>query len=321
MKHAKTLKSVLILVAIQVTLVTAFVLPSHKPEPHHVPVGYVGSARLAAEIDGASPGAYSATRYASSRNARRAIAHRKIYGALVGDRRLLVASAASAPVAGLLAETFGGRNVEDLKPLAAEDPHGATLNLVFLPLIMIGLTGAFLLSRLGLSGRGLLVTELLFAALGGLAVVAVVGEGIGALPGSYLTLSAVAALTMLAVSLSTAGFVRLLGPGGMAVGALLFFLIGNPASGNGSAPQLLPGFWRVVSQWLPPGAGGSALRNVAYFDGDATLRPLLVLAAYALVGATLVLAADAIRRVSIVPGKRPATPPIRPAKPGRSFGA
>jgi len=86
---------------------------------------------------------------------------------------------------------------------------------------------------------------------------------------------------MLAVSLSTAGFVRLVGPGGMAVGGLLFFLIGNPGSGNASAPQLLPGFWRAVSQWLPPGAGGTTLRNVAYFDGNATLRPLLVLTSYA----------------------------------------
>jgi hypothetical protein len=66
-------------------------------------------------------------------------------------------------------------------------------------------------------------------------------------------------------------------------------LIANPASGNASAPELLPSFWRYVSQLMPPGAGGTTLRNTAYFDGNALLSPLLVLGAYAALGFTLVL--------------------------------
>jgi hypothetical protein len=77
---------------------------------------------------------------------------------------------------------------------------------------------------------------------------------------------------------------------------VLYLIIGNPASGNATAPELLPGFWRWISQFMPPGAGGTGLRNVAYFDGNATIRPVLVLMSYAIVGAALVFAADAIRR-------------------------
>jgi hypothetical protein len=47
---------------------------------------------------------------------------------------------------------------------------------------------------------------------------------------------------------------------------------------------------------MPPGAGGTGLRNTAYFDGNATIRPLLVLSTYAVGGALLVLGGEALRR-------------------------
>ena len=106
------------------------------------------------------------------------------------------------------------------------------------------------------------------------------------------------------MALPAAGLVRLLGPHGLAPAAVLFLLIGNPGSGNGSAPELLPGFWRAVGPLLPPGAGGTALRNVAYFDGAALARPLLVLLAFAAVGAAL-LAVSRRRAVAAPEAARP----------------
>jgi hypothetical protein len=76
---------------------------------------------------------------------------------------------------------------------------------------------------------------------------------------------------------------------------VLFLVIGNPASGNGTAPELLPDFWRHISQLMPPGAGGTGLRNIAYFDGAALAQPILVLTGYAVAGALLVAAADVVR--------------------------
>ena len=88
----------------------------------------------------------------------------------------------------------------------------------------------------------------------------------------------------------------MLGPAGLGVAALLFVVLGNPGSGNASAPELLPGFWRVAGQFLPPGAGGQALRDVAYFDGHALLIPAVVLAGWALFGAARLLIGRRARR-------------------------
>ena len=326
--HAKAsasgvLKIVVGLLVLQALLVAAFVLPGHKPEPHDVPIGVVGSSAPVDAATAAHPGAFEVERFASSADAREAIEERDVYGALVTlpgeQQRLLIASAASAPIAQALQGAFAGARdvaVEDLAPLAEEDPRGATLNLMFLPLMVVCFPAVILLGSLGLRPSRLIGGLVTFAALGGLAVVALVAGLLDALPGDYLKLSAVAALVILAIALFTAGLVRLLGHAGIGLAALLFIFVGNPASGNGTAPELLPDAWRAISQLLPPGAGGTSLRNVAYFDGNAVLQPLLVLTAYALVGALLVLAADPIRmrfsrrRAERIDGPRATDDPI-----------
>lgn len=210
---------------------------------------------------------------------------------------MLTASAASPTVAQLLRGAADENvPVRDLEPLDPDDPRGATINLLFLPLISVCFTAVLALGALRLSARALIGAVSLFAALGGLAVVALLAQGLGALPGDYLALSGVMALTILAMALPTAGLHRLLGQAGVGLGAVVFFVIGNPASGNGTAPELLPGFWRAIGQLMPPGAGGTGLRNTSYFDGNALPEPLLVLGSYVVVGALLVLVADAWRR-------------------------
>jgi hypothetical protein len=298
----KLAQVIVALVALQAVLVTAFVLPAHKPEPHGVDVAVVGPPELATALEAVHPGALDATLYPSEAAARGAIDERDVYGALVAgpQPRLLVATAASPAIAQLLqgaAQATGpAPAVEDVQPLVAEDPRGATLNLLFLPLVVVCLPAAALLAGLRLSTPQLLGAIGLFAALGGLAVVGLIAGVLDAMPGSYLELSAVAALVILASTLPVTAFVRLLGHGGLPLGALLFVLIGNPASGNGTAPELLPEPWRAIGQLMPSGAGGSALRNVAYFDGNAVLQPLLVLAAYATAGVLLLVGADLLAR-------------------------
>jgi hypothetical protein len=65
---------------------------------------------------------------------------------------------------------------------------------------------------------------------------------------------------------------------------IVFLVVGAPASGGGSAPELLPGFWRAVSQLLPPGAATTSMRDVVYFDGHGATGTLLVLGLYAALG-------------------------------------
>jgi hypothetical protein len=303
MKIPKLLKLTVALLAVLALFVAAFVLPSHKPEAHDVPLGLVGPAGVAKELERARPGALEVKQYASESDARHAILHREVYGALLVDdrasQRLLIASAASSTVAQALrttAEHRGSVAVEDVKPFVSEDPRGSTLNALFLALIIASSIAVLGLTSAALRGAKLIGAIALFAALGGLTIAGLVGEGIDALPGSYLGLAAVTALTIVAVALPTAGLQRLLGQAGGALGGLFFVLLANPASGNASAPEMLPGFWRAISQFMPPGAGGTGLRNTAYFDGNALLQPLLVLSAYATAGALLVFLGETLRR-------------------------
>jgi hypothetical protein len=299
----RTLVTVSWLLLAQAVLVAAFVLPGYKPEAHHVPVGVVGPQEVARALETKSGDDFTVTRYASESAARDAIDDRDVYGALIVDgkeRRLLTASAASNTVAQMLRgaadKAAGDVQVTDVKPLDSDDPRGATLNLLFLPLISVCFTAALAFGALSLSVRGLIAGVGAFAVLGGLAVTALLAYGLGALPGSYLALSGLTALTILAIALPVAGLHRLLGQAGIGVGAVLFLVIGNPASGNGTAPELLPGFWRWISQLMPPGAGGTGLRNTSYFDGAALGQPILVLTGYAVAGALLVGVADAVHR-------------------------
>jgi hypothetical protein len=292
----RAIGAVAMLLLLQGILVAAFVLPAHKPEPHDVPIGVVGHSTLVQALEQRQPGGWDVEQYASEAAARSAIEHRDVYAAAVGEDRLLVASAASATVATLLksaASAAPGMTVTELKPLAEGDPRGSILNTLFLPLLM----GASLtVMLLGPASRKLVAATAVFSALASVAIVGFVGSGLDGLPGPFWTLSAVTALVILAVTLPTAGFMRLFGQKGASAVAAFFVLLANPASGNGSAPELLPGFWRAIGQFMPPGAGGTSLRNVAYFDGNATLRPLLVLAGWALFGAALVFAAEVRRR-------------------------
>src|SRR5262245_54994006 len=122
---------VLALLVLQAALVLLFVMPARAPEPHGLPVGVVGPAS-ALQADGVAVQAYG-----DAEAARTAVREREVYGALVpAEGRMLVASAASPMVAQRLTSMAKGAPVEDVVPLASGDPRGATLNLLFLPLMI-----------------------------------------------------------------------------------------------------------------------------------------------------------------------------------------
>ena len=298
---------VIALLAVQAALVLLFVVPARAPEPHGLPVGVVGpAAALQARGD-----ALDVHRYADADAARAAIREREVYGAIVpAEGRVLVATAASPVVAQqLTAMAPAGARAEDVVPVAPGDPRGAALNLLFLPLMIACFPLAILLGRMRLPRTRLIGAVLGFSALSGLLLTALL-RSMDALPGPYLAVSAVAALVVAAIALTATGLVRLFGPAGLGIAAVLFVVLGNPGSGNASAPELLPGFWRVAGQLLPPGAGGQALRDVAYFGGHALLVPALVLAGWAIAGAALILIGN--RRAAALPAPAPAPAPAEP---------
>jgi hypothetical protein len=187
--------------------------------------------------------------------------------------------------------------VQDLVRPSTSDPNSSTAFSMLLSLILAGELGAVLIFTLG-QHRTALVR---LAAVGALAIGAglvsalVTNVVVGAFPDHFLAVWGVAALFVLAIGVPIAGFQALLGVGGTAVGAVMFLVIGNPASGGGSAPELLPAFWRHISQLLPPGAAITAMRDVVYFHGHGMTQALLVLGAYVILGIAAVLIVQALR--------------------------
>jgi hypothetical protein len=290
-------------VAIGVVLVTLFtfffVYPAHDPAPNELPLAVVGRGPAIdglefelEQVDGG--GAFDVKNVGDEAAARDAILDREIYAAIVprGSAELLVASAAGPAVASAVTavatELAAGAppTVTDVRPIDDDDPRGVVINVALIAMSVTSILGALLLFTLApqLVGRVRLAALAVFAVLGAVAAMLVVQVGIGALPGSFFVLVAVVALGIFAVSSVSAVLMQLVGPVGIGLSFMLFLMLGNPATGAASAPQLLPDPWSWAGQLLPPGALATAIRNVAYFDGAQTVSWLSVLAVWAAIG-------------------------------------
>jgi len=289
-------------IALQVAYVFFFVFPGHEPKPNGLKVGVVGSETEAGEahkqIQSVLPGA-TEVRLGSLPQARQAIKDRDVYGALVfepGGEQVLTAPPASFAVSSTLtAEALmaRARPVEVVK-LDDGDPRGVVLNLLIVPLVVTGLLGAQLAVLLIKGGpvRHRFLNVGGVAILSGFAVAALVGPILGVLPGVLPLLAAAIALAIFSLLTVGGGLIRLLGPAGLGIGFAIFLMIGSPASGAATAPELLPSPWAEVGQLLPPGALAGALRSIAYFDGAGIALPILALSVTALIGIALELLAD-----------------------------
>jgi hypothetical protein len=292
-------------------LVGSNVAANHSPKPHHVPVGVIGTPPVVRTVAGAlgqrPPGAYQIHAYGSLAAARTAILDRTVYGAFQPGRPalLLVADAASPSIAAILQQTFAAAAnaegttlvVRDLVPLPSSDSRGATAFSMILSLIIAGIMGSAVIYLLG-RHRPQPERVAAMVALGvgaGLVAAVVTNVVIGAFPGHFLAVWGVATLFYLALALPIAAFQVLVGAGGVAVGAVMFLVIGNPASGGSSAPELLPGFWRALSQLLPPGAATTAMRDVVYFHGHGMTHALLVLSVWAVLGTIVAVTVNMLR--------------------------
>ena len=68
------------------------------------------------------------------------------------------------------------------------------------------------------------------------------------------------------------GMNALIGRAGIAVGAVLTVLVGNPLSAAAQPLQFMVGPWGAIGQWFVPGASVTLLRDLSYFpDADSDL--------------------------------------------------
>ncbi|MFD3584139.1 ABC transporter permease [Streptomyces sp. NPDC058683] len=186
----------------------------------------------------------------------------------------------------------------DVVRISAADPRGVVFSSSLLPMTICGVIIALVAMSLRLRPVALLPALVVVSGAAALGVYVVAQGFLGALPHEHLATWASLALTVLAISATTAGVVSLVGSAGVGLSAALMVFVGNPFSGSTSAPELLPKAVDDIGQWLPPGAGASLIRGTAYFDGNDSAGHIAVLALWSVLGVAAVLFGHRVSRVA-----------------------
>jgi hypothetical protein len=303
--HRPPAAAILVVPLVVAVVLTLFAWPAGRLEPRDMPVGLAGPAAATAPIEQrleTREGAFELHRYAGEAAAREAIEDREVYGAFVATPagpRVLTASAASSAVAQQLTHAAGeaGATVEDV---VQAGPQAPALASSVLPLVIAGLLVGVVAALASSRGPGRAGLAVAGSVATGVAATAIVQGWLDVIEGDWIVNAGVLSLTVLAIAASLAGLFAVLGRVGLAIGALAMIFVGNPFSGVGSAPELLPEPAGAIGQLLPPGAGGNLLRSTGFFDGAGGAGPLTVLAIWAAAGLALLL-------VSELRGRRTAT--------------
>jgi hypothetical protein len=305
------------IVTLQALMLLAFSWPAANVGPRELPIAVAGPPEAVEQVGSMlanAPGpddevaAFDVVTVDDAAAARAAIGDRDVYGAVVATPdgpELLVASAAGPAVAQMLRTAAGelstadtGAPVEDVVPTDPDDPAGAGFGAALLPLVFTSVAGGIVAGFVLRGTRYRIAAVTGIAVVGGLVSTAVLQYWLGIVDGSYLEVTGVLALLIGAVAATMAGLTAVFGRAGAVLGVLTMIFVGNPLSAAASAPEMLPQPWGALGQLLPPGAGVSATRAVAFFDGAGASQPLMVLTLWLLAGLALVLVGDRWRRGS-----------------------
>jgi hypothetical protein len=314
-KLMRPMTVLLCVIAFQLLFASVFLGVLHEPAFHHTPVAVTGSPRLAAVLARQERGAIELLPQRDAAAAQAAVRDGRAYGAIVSGHRgatLLIASAASPGTASLLtkqltrdaAVTGTPLLVRDLAPLPPSDPTGVALYFLIVAWMLGGYVGATALS-MTMGGPRCprpreaalrLAVLAVFAAASGFLGTLIIGPGLGVVHGYLPWLAACGTLLGFAAGAATAGLQAALGMPGTLIAIIGMVVFGNPTAGTSIATPLLASPWDVLGQLLPPGAALSLSRNIVYHvDADIT-RPLVVLSAYALAGALVMVGAALVRQ-------------------------
>ena len=309
----------------------------HRPTPHDLPVGIVGSAAVTRQVehalDRAAPGAFGFRSYGSAASATTGIGQREVDGALVAsgpNLRLLVTQAGGTGPEQALIGAFtavaarSGRQlfISDVVPPRPTDSQALSswfvVLSVLIPSLAAGSASALAFRR---APRTWAVAAPVAMAVVSGVVAAAIADGIAGL-GNYAAIAGIAALFSLAVAAPTAVLARIRPPL-VAVAVLAFIVFGIPASGGpANLASFTPGFLRALFPVLPLGIAAGSIRNVVYFGGHATSAYLWTLAAWALAGVAGLVLVTALRRPAVSVLTEPVVPVVAagpvPAWPGHA---
>ncbi|NGO68876.1 DUF3533 domain-containing protein [Streptomyces boncukensis] len=303
---------------VQLGFLLSYIGAFHHPEPQRVPLAVVAPQQAAERIDALPGRPVEVTAVRDEAAARARIMDRDAQGAYVMNPRgerdtLLVASGAGGAVTEAL-ERIGrdvaadqGRRlrVEDIAPSGEQDHNSLTA----FYLVVGWLVGGYLVaSLLGVvagtrpARPGLAALRLggaaVYSVLAGLGAAIIVGPVLHALDGHFVALWWIGALTVFGTAAVTMALEAFFGIVGIGIAVVIFVVLGNPSAGGAFQKHLIPPFWRAIGDWLPAGAGTSAVRNTVYFAGNALASPMVVLAGWAVAGVVLLLLGSARRRES-----------------------
>lgn len=215
---------------------------------------------------------------------------------------------------GVAADAVPTIALTDVVPLAETDARGTGLTTLSFPLVIGGMIGGVVVSLLVVGVWRRLTAVVLYSAAAGVVVTAIGQAWFGILQGSAVLNAVAIAASVLAIAGLIVGLTAVLGPRGIAIGAVLAMLVGNPISGASQPWQFLPEPWGMVGQFFPPGAGATLLRDLSYFPDATTLLPWVVLAGWIALGVALMsVGHHRNRRAMLVEAPDAATPAVVPA--------
>ena len=275
----------------------------------NIPIAVAGAPSDAAKRDAFIDGMQRETdrslrvnTYESYAEARTAVERQQVFAILgiqAGQPELDVSSASGSSVAQVLtgaapavAQSVGSPiMVRDVNPLQPGDPRGLGLFYITLAAVVLGMIGAVQLSvhALRLRPAHMLVFTAIYAALGGLAILAVVEWGLRTLRLPLAESWLILTLTMFVTGAIFHMFQSLIGRWAMPPTWTLVLVLGNPSSGGTLSWPLLPTLFATIGQWLPPGASVNAQHTAVYFSGNQHVFPFLVLIAWAVASCAVFL--------------------------------
>jgi hypothetical protein len=182
-------------------------------------------------------------------------------------------------------------SIKDVNPLVRFDNRGTVGFYVAFGVSLASfiLAQMMMTSTAFVRSRHHLTATALFAALVGLMASFLAGPILGALPGSVISLSFTLALLSAATALATIALGAWFGAVGVPIATLLLITVGNSTSGATVGADLLPGYARVLSEVLPPGAAVASITDVSYFGGAHQWADWSVLLVWIVVAAGLIV--------------------------------
>ena len=304
-RHPKRLVAIVLgLTAVIALMLLAFATPAINSGPHEVPIAVSGPEQATAPITQMleqQGQTFAPTTFGTAEEAAEAIVQREAVGGIAVSPQgvtIQTASGAGAPYTPLLtgigdAMRAQGQQVTtvDLAPMTKNDPSGAGIMALGLPLIFGGMASAAALV-LGYRGPVLhkVLTALALSLAAGYTATAILQLGFGSFAGSFWLTGLAVSAGIAAISLTALGLGAPIGMPGIGLAAALMLFVANPLSGMAAGPAWLPQPWGDLGQLLPIGAAGTAIRSAAFFEGHGAAAAWWVLAAWITCGLLLALA-------------------------------